>query len=77
MFMRMGWVDVSELRAPAGLLSIVHVIYEYWEQRWNDIGRGRPKSSEKKLSQCLFKSHKSHIDWYGRETVSPRWEVVD
>jgi hypothetical protein len=32
------------------------------EQRWNDIDRGKPKDSEKNLSQCHFVYHKSHMD---------------
>jgi hypothetical protein len=32
------------------------------EQRWNETDRGKPKYSEKNLSQCHFVYHKSHID---------------
>jgi hypothetical protein len=32
--------------------------YEYGEPRWNDIDRGKPKNSEKNLSQCHFVHHK-------------------
>jgi hypothetical protein len=53
LFMSMGWDYVSELRPPTGLLSIPQLIYEYGELRWNDIVRGKPKSSEKTLSQCF------------------------
>jgi hypothetical protein len=38
------------------------MIYEYGEQRWNDIDRGKPKNWEKNLSQCYFVHHKSHMD---------------
>jgi hypothetical protein len=32
------------------------------EQRWNETDRGKPKYSEKNLSQCHFVHHKSHMD---------------
>jgi hypothetical protein len=33
------------------------------EHRWNEIDRGKPKySGGKKLSQCHFFHHKSHMD---------------
>jgi hypothetical protein len=32
----------------------------------NDVNRGKPKCSEKKLSQCHFVIHKSHVNWTGR-----------
>jgi hypothetical protein len=42
------------------------------EQWWNDIGREKPKNSEKKLLQCHFVHHKSHMDRPGREPGPPR-----
>jgi hypothetical protein len=39
------------------------------------IDRGKPKNSEKNLSQCHFFHHKFHMDWPGREPGPPRWEA--
>jgi hypothetical protein len=32
------------------------------EEWLNDVDRGKPKNSEKYLSQCHFDHHKSHMD---------------
>jgi hypothetical protein len=58
---------------------IVHPTDNIWdgERRWNDIDRGKPKHSEKNLSQSHFGHHKSSMDWPGREPGTPRWEVGD
>jgi hypothetical protein len=60
--MSVGRDYVSELRPPTGLLFIPQMIYEYGGPWWNDIDRKKPKNSEKKLSQCHFVYHKSHMD---------------
>jgi hypothetical protein len=39
------------------------------EHRWDDTDRRRPKGSEKKLSQCRFVHHKSHMDCPEEEAV--------
>jgi hypothetical protein len=37
------------------------IFFQVMEHRWNEIDRGKPKYSEKKLSQCHFVHHKSHM----------------
>jgi hypothetical protein len=59
----MGLDYVSELLPLTDILFIPQMIHEYGERRWNDIGRGKPKNSEKNLSQCHCVHHKSHIDF--------------
>jgi hypothetical protein len=62
LFMSMRRDDISELWPPTGLLFIPQVIYEHGELWWNDIDWEKPKNSDRKLSQCHFVHHKSHID---------------
>jgi hypothetical protein len=45
------------------------------EQWWNYIDRGKPKDSEKNLSQCHFVHQKSHFYWPGCEPGPAQWEA--
>jgi hypothetical protein len=64
------WRDyVSELLPLTDILFIPPMT-RVGERRWNDTDRGKPKNSEKKLSQC---HHKSHMDWPGREPGPTSW----
>jgi hypothetical protein len=47
-------------------------IYEYEEPWWNDTDRGKPKNSDRNLSQFHFVHYKSHMDWTERERGPPR-----
>jgi hypothetical protein len=52
---------------------IVHPWYIEYGQPWrNDTDRGKPRNSDKNLSQCHSVHHKSHMDWPGCESGSPR-----
>jgi hypothetical protein len=42
------------------------------EHQWHEIDRGKPKYSEKNLSQFHFDHHKSHIGRPGIESRPPR-----
>jgi hypothetical protein len=44
------------------MIIIIFVFFLVRGNRWNEIDRGRPKYSEKNLSQCHFVRHKSHVD---------------
>jgi hypothetical protein len=57
----MGCDYVSEVLPLTDMLFIPRVIYEYGERQWNDTDRGKPKNSEKNLSQCYFVHHKSYM----------------
>jgi hypothetical protein len=47
------------------------------EHRWNEIAKGKPKQSEKNLSQCHFVHNKSHMDRAGIEPGPPLWQAGD
>jgi hypothetical protein len=57
------------------MMIIIFVLFLVMEHRWNEINRGKPKYSEKNLSQCHFVHYKSHMDWPGIEPGPPRWEA--
>jgi hypothetical protein len=44
------------------MIIIIVVLFLVVEQRWNEIDRGKPKYSQKNLSQYHFVHHKSHMD---------------
>jgi hypothetical protein len=56
-YMLIGWDYVSELQPPFPKW------YISMKPRWNDIERGKPKNSEKNLTQCHFVQHKFHAFW--------------
>jgi hypothetical protein len=58
----MGRDYVSELLPLTDILFNLQTIYEYGEQRWNDIDREKLKNSEGNLSQCHFVHNRSHRD---------------
>jgi hypothetical protein len=47
------------------------------EHRWYGIDRGKPKYSQKNLSQYHFVHHKSNVDWPGIELGPPWWDAGD
>jgi hypothetical protein len=77
MFLFTRWDYVCELRPPTGLLLIPQMIYAYGEARWNDTDRGKPKKSERNLSQWHFVHYRSHMDWTGHQPGPPGWETCE
>jgi hypothetical protein len=62
-----------ELRPLTGPLSNPPIIWVNMKQRWNDMDRGKPKNSEKNLSECHFVHYKSNMVCPEREP-GPRGE---
>jgi hypothetical protein len=52
-------------------MIIFSPFFRVMEHKWNEIERGKPKYSEKTLSQCHFVHHKSQMDLPGIEPVHP------
>jgi hypothetical protein len=44
------------------IIIIIFVLFPVMEHRWNEIDRGKPKYSEKTLSQCHIVHHTAHMD---------------
>jgi hypothetical protein len=57
------------------IIIIIIIFFLVMQNWWHEIDRGKPKYLVKKLSQCHFVHHKSHVDRPGIETGSPRWEA--
>jgi len=47
------------------------------EHLQNGTNKGRPKCSEKNLSQCRFILHKTHIGRPGMKPGLPWWEATN
>jgi hypothetical protein len=54
------------------MISAFFSFFQVMEHRWNEIDRGKPKYSDKNMSQYHFVHHKSHTDWPGIEPEPPR-----
>jgi hypothetical protein len=72
--------DATDAPQPEGLLYnpvmrvavvLFFVLFQVMEHRWNETDRGKPKYSEKNLSQCHFVHHKSLMDRSGIEPRPP------
>jgi hypothetical protein len=61
LFTSIVWEYFPKVRPLTGLLLILHMIYDYGDQRRNDTDRRKPKNSEINLSQCHLVHHNSHM----------------
>jgi hypothetical protein len=57
---------------PVMKMMSFFLLFILMEHRWNEIDRGKPKYSERNMSQCHFIHHKSHMDRHGMEPGPPR-----
>jgi hypothetical protein len=60
------------MRRKMEVLMRFFCFYVSIEHRWNEIDRGKPKYSEKSLSQCHFVHQKSHMNRPWIELAHPR-----
>jgi hypothetical protein len=72
-------VDQTQAWMPADacILRIPQMIWVWRATVEWYIDRGKPKNSEKNLSQCHIVHQKSHMYWPGREPGPSRWEAGD
>jgi hypothetical protein len=76
-FLRWGHTVLCEIVDTAGPLYVTQTIREWTASGEMMLVGGRPKNSERNLSQCHFVGQSSQTDRPSRKHVSPRWEAGD